>query len=123
MYFAENTPYRQKHRENYHGSLFELQMKNILTNNDDILILNPMGSKTIKRIPKSCTYTASGKYTPFFVKNILSKISNMFIQLLLPYNHIEKESNYGLKSRRYYELQDNNEPCIYCSLSAIINYG
>jgi len=98
-------------------------MKINLTNNNDILILNPVGSKTTKRIPKSCTYTAPGRYTPFFVKNILSKISNMFIQLLLPYNLIEKESNSWLNNLNYFKLEENNEQCIYCSLSTIINYG
>jgi len=58
------------------------------------------------------------------------KISNMIIQLFLPvrrqaeqYKHIEKEGDYWLNSNNYYKLEDNNEKCIYCSFSAIINYG
>ncbi len=98
-------------------------MKINLTNNDDILILNPVGSKTTKRIPKSCTYTAPGKYTPFFVKNILSKLANMFIRLFLQYNNIEKESHYWCNYSNGYKLEENNKICIYCNLSVIYTFG
>jgi len=51
------------------------------------------------------------------------KYSNMFIRHFLQYNHIEKESHYWCNYSNDYKLEENNKICIYCNLSAIINYG
>jgi len=53
----------------------------------------------------------------------MRKFSNMVIQLFAQYNHIEKESHYWRNPSNDYKLEENNKICIYCSLSAIINYG
>ena len=87
-------------------------------------ILGVTKESTDKEIKKAYR-TLSKKYHPD--KNPDNKESeDKFKEVAEAYSILsdkEKKSNYRLNSYNYYELQENKEKCIYCSLSVIITYG